>query len=116
LKGQGQDPFARQEATVTRREQATRSLLAKRHGPRRALILALLRPAQRFAPLREDALADASLGWPLLRRLCLVLGRRLTARQAVDRSDDVFWLTADEIGVAAKALDAGSPWSRTKRQ
>src|SRR6185437_10483777 len=60
-----------------------------------------------FAPLREDALADVGLGWPLLRRLLAELGRRLTTATAIERADDVYWLTADELRQAATALDAG---------
>jgi pyruvate,water dikinase len=75
--------------------------------------LRLLRPlvqaAQRYAPLREDALADVGLGWPLLRRMLREVGRRLAAAGAISQRDDIFWLTADESEAAAHALDAGQP-------
>jgi pyruvate,water dikinase len=65
--------------------------------------------AQRFAPLREDALADAGLGWPVLRRMLREIGRRLTEASVIDTPDDVFWLTLDELQEVATALDAGQP-------
>ncbi|HEX8517989.1 MAG TPA: DUF6463 family protein, partial [Pseudonocardia sp.] len=74
---------------------------------RRAAFVRLLRWAQDAAPLREDALADVGLGWPLLRRMLLELGRRLAAAGAVDGPDDVFWLRRVELDDAAAALDAG---------
>ena len=57
----------------------------------------LLRRAQLAAPIREDALADVGLAWPVLRRLLLELGRRLVAAGAVPNAEDVFWLRRDEI-------------------
>jgi pyruvate,water dikinase len=62
--------------------------------------------AQRYAPLREDALTDVGLGWPVLRRLLRERGRRLAAANAISDRDDVFWLTLDETIADAQALDA----------
>jgi amidase len=80
------DPHARQAAAAAQREAATRAVLARLHDPRRDLFRRLLAPAQRFAPLREDALADVGLGWPLLRRMLLEVGRRLVAAEAFDHA------------------------------
>ncbi len=109
LSGQGADPYERQRTASARREQATRLMLTTLGNPRRLLFQVLLRPAQEYAPLREDALADAGLGWPALRRLAAELGRRLTAAGAIERADDVHWLTSAELREAAIALDAGRP-------
>src|SRR5437763_16250754 len=76
-------------------------------GPRLKLFRFLVGAAQQFAPLREDALADVGLGWPVLRRMLREIGRRLTEAGVVDIPDDVFWLTLDELQEAATALDAG---------
>ena len=46
----------------------------------------LLQAAQRYAPLREDALADVGLGWPLLRRMFREVGRRLVAAGTIAES------------------------------
>jgi rifampicin phosphotransferase len=107
LTGRAADPLLRQAAAAARRETASRALLARLRGPRRRLFQRLLRPAQRFAPLREDALAAVGRGWPVLRRMLRELGRRLAAAGAIQQADDVFWLTHDELQSAAAALDAG---------
>ena len=90
-----------------RPEQATQTMLARSHGLRLRLLRRLVRLAQDFAPLREDALADASLGWPILRRMLREIGQRLVSTKAVGAADAVFWLTLDEVQEAAAALDAG---------
>jgi pyruvate,water dikinase len=65
--------------------------------------------AQRFVPLREDALADAGLGWPVLRRMLGEIGQRLVAGNVIDTPDDVFWLRLQELQEATTTLDAGQP-------
>src|SRR5262249_47325455 len=77
LTGEARSPHERQSAAATAREQATQSLLARLKGLRLRWFTRLLRWAQRYAPLREDSLADVGLGWPLLRRILHELGRRL---------------------------------------
>jgi pyruvate,water dikinase len=109
LAGQGRSPHERQGAAAADRERATQALLARPKGLRLRLVRPLLRGAQRYAPLREDALADVGLGWPLVRRLLRDLGRRLAAAGALAGRDDVFWLERGEADAAAAALDAGRP-------
>lgn len=89
------------------REQATLTMLARSHSLRLRILLRLVRSAQDFAPLREDALADAGLGWPILRRMLRKIGHRQVRTKVVATADDVFWLTLDKLQVAAVALDAG---------
>jgi phosphoenolpyruvate synthase/pyruvate phosphate dikinase len=66
----------------------------------------LLEWAQGVAPVREDALADVGLGWPVMRRMLLELGRRLMRAEAVEKPADVFWLRRDEVEQMAASLDA----------
>jgi phosphohistidine swiveling domain-containing protein len=106
LGGEARDPHERQAAAADRREQATQSLLRRLgNGLRGRLFRRLLPWAQRYAPLREDALADVGLGWPVLRRLLLELGRRLVAAGGIAEEQDVFWLTIEEARAAAEAVD-----------
>jgi pyruvate,water dikinase len=107
LTTQARNPYERQAAAAAAREQAAQSLLSRLHGPRGWLFRWLLPWAQRYAPLREDALADVGLGWPVVRRSLLELGRRLVAAASIRERDDVFWLTLEEAEAAAQALDAG---------
>src|SRR5262249_34183807 len=69
----------------------------------------LLQWAQRYAPLREDALADVGLGWPILRRMLHEIGRRLVAAGSLVDCDDIFWLKRDEVEAAARAFGANQP-------
>jgi pyruvate,water dikinase len=109
LAGQGRNPHERQAAAAAARGQATDSLLARLSGLRLRLFRRVLRWAQCWAPVREDALADVGLGWPVLRRMLREVGRRLTAANALTEGDEVFWLKWEEVGEAAQALDAGRP-------
>src|SRR5262249_48881855 len=101
LGGQAPDPYQRQAAAKTAREQAVRTTFTRLRGLRLSGFWRLVRTAQEFAPLREDALADAGLGWPVLRRMLREIGRRLVAVGALDTADDVFWLTLDEVQAGA---------------
>jgi len=106
MTGQARSPYERQAAAAAAREQATHELLARLKGLRLRLFTRLLKWAQRYAPLREDALADVGLGWPLLRRMLRELGRRFVAAGMVAERDDVFWLKLEEAKAAARSLDA----------
>ncbi|MDP9988432.1 pyruvate,water dikinase [Arthrobacter oryzae] len=102
LRGQGTDPHERQRLLTERREELTREM-ASRLGPRRKeLFFRLLRWAQETAPVREDALADVGLAWPLLRRMLLELGRRLVGSGVVAAPEDVFWLRFSELQSAVE--------------
>ncbi len=109
LSGQAPDPSVRQAAASAAREQATQTMLTRLRGLRLRTFRRLVRVAQDFAPLREDALADAGLGWPVLRRMLRELGQRLVKSLVLDTPDDVFWLMLAELQEAATALDAGQP-------
>ncbi len=115
LAGQARNPYERQSAAATARQQATQTLLARLKGIRRRIFTRLVQTAQRYAPLREDALADVGLGWPLLRRLLREIGRRLVTAGVIAEREDVFWLKVDEVEAAARALDAGQPAQDQRR-
>jgi pyruvate,water dikinase len=109
LSEQARSPYERQEAAAMARERATESILARLKGLRLRLIRPLVRTAQRYAPLREDALADVGLGWPMLRRMLREVARRMVVAGAIAQPDDVFYLKREEVEAAARALDAGQP-------
>lgn len=106
LTTQARNPYERQAAAGAAREQAAQSLRQRVHGIRGWLFKRLLPWAQRYAPLREDALADVGLGWPVVRHSLLELGRRLVLAASIPARDDVFWLKLEEAESAAQALDA----------
>jgi pyruvate,water dikinase len=107
IAGQGANPHARQQAAAERRRQATQAMLTRLKGLRLKLFRKLVSTAQRYAPLREDGLADVGLSYPLLRQMLRELGRRFAAGGMIDTPDDVFWLREDEVEGAAARLDRG---------
>src|SRR5215216_7760367 len=66
LRGEGQNPHERQRGMVRRREEATRAVLERLDPARGRLFGRLLRWAQDVAPVRENALADTGLAWPVM--------------------------------------------------
>ncbi|HEV3163367.1 MAG TPA: PEP/pyruvate-binding domain-containing protein [Isosphaeraceae bacterium] len=114
LTGQARSPHERQATAEAARDQATQALLARRKGLRMRGFKRLLRWAQRYAPLREDALADVGLGWPLLRRMLIEIGQRLVTADGLADRNEVFWLKWDELETAARALDANQPASDSR--
>lgn len=105
LRGEGVNPHTRQQTTVERRERATQRLLQRLGPVRRTIIRKFLKPAQRFAPLREDALADVGLAYPLLRQMLRELGGRLRDGGMLAAPEDIFWLEQDEVKAALIQLD-----------
>jgi phosphohistidine swiveling domain-containing protein len=85
--------LAAQRATA---ERACRAALAGR--PRLLLQFdQLLQVNQRYAVIREEQARDFTLAWPVLRACVRRLGESLVAAGALDRADDVFFCTRDEV-------------------
>lgn len=95
-----QQAAARHAAENRFRQEMERRPVAGRLLPR------LLTLAQQYAAIRESRPFFLHLGWPLMRRDLLELGRRLAARKILEQPDDVFFLTAGELRVLAGQLDA----------
>ncbi|HEU5439603.1 MAG TPA: PEP/pyruvate-binding domain-containing protein [Ktedonobacterales bacterium] len=87
---------ARLEQERRAAEAACRDALADRPRLRRRFD-AQLAFAQRYAVLREEQAGWFTLGWPFLRRAVLRLGDELRQRDAVERGEDVFFLTRAEL-------------------
>jgi rifampicin phosphotransferase len=83
-------------------------VLERLDATRRKLFGRLLEWAQGAAPVREDALAEVGLAWPLMRRMLLELGRRLVEADALQEPSDVFWLRREELEEMAASLEAGN--------
>jgi len=109
LRGQGVNPHTRQQESEKRREQAVQATTQRLKGWRLNLFNKVLTPAQKYAPLREDGLAEIGLAYPLIRQMLLELGRRFTQHNVIVKADDIFWLTEDEVLLTATQLDAGRP-------
>jgi len=101
LRGEGNDPYRRQADSAARRDKQTRVIQGRLDPVRRAGFTRLLRWAQSTAPVREDALADVGLAWPIMRRMLLELGQRLVTAGAITDPADVFWLRRAELAPGA---------------
>jgi pyruvate,water dikinase len=108
LRGEGSDPYSRQQASADRRESQTRAVLSRLDSVRARPFTRLLRWAQRVGPIREDALGDIGLAWPQMRRMLDELGLRLVAAGVLKTRDDVFWLSHTELLEAAEAAESGA--------
>jgi phosphohistidine swiveling domain-containing protein len=117
LDGGSAGPAARQLASAARREQLTEAALARLDPPRALAFNRLLRWAQRYAPVREDALADIGLAWPQMRRMLAELGRRLVAAGRIAVPEDVYWLRPDEIlgGPVGDVAERKALWRGRRR-
>ena len=107
LRGQGVDPYIRQRESAERREQAVSKMRQRLQGLRLKWFNRYLASAQKYAPLREDGLAEIGLAYPLLRQMLRELGSRFVVQKAIAHPDDIFWLTEDEVLFTATRLDEG---------
>ena len=105
LRGEGADPHERQKRNAERREEATLAVQGRVRGLRAWAFEKSLRFAQSLAQVREDGIADLGLGYPVLRKMLKELGHRLVQEGAVEKCDDVFWLTREELEGVVAALD-----------
>lgn len=91
------------------------------HPRRRVEFTELLATTQKYARIREQQARDFTLGWPVMRRMILLLGRDLVSRGILDRPDDVFFCTKDEIldppaeSLAAEVTSRRAEWERQRR-
>jgi pyruvate,water dikinase len=109
LSGQGSNPFTRQQEAEKRRELAQQAAASRLKGWRLRLFLKRLDAAQRYAPLRENGLADIGLAYPLIRQMLGEAGRRLAGAGAISAAEDIYWLTGEQSFQAAQQVDAGLP-------
>jgi phosphohistidine swiveling domain-containing protein len=107
LREQGVNPHERQRAAEEKREQAAETTLERLKGLRRWAFRKTLGMAQTMAQMRENALSDIGLGYPLLRRMLHELGRRLAQAGLMTQDADIFWLTAEQVQDAVAALERG---------
>ncbi|MEV0134044.1 PEP/pyruvate-binding domain-containing protein [Dactylosporangium sp. NPDC050688] len=100
--GHATDPHERLRDLAGRRERAEAAVFhALRRSPlRRRVLRGLLRWSRRYAQVRDETLFAFTLGWPVLRRGYLELGRRLATTGVLGAPADVFHLSGDELRAA----------------
>lgn len=104
LSGRGVDPHKRQQVAIQKREASTRRMTARLKGLWLNIFQKNLARAQRYAPLREDGLADVGLSYPLLRQMLLELGQRFIQVGVIENATDIFWLTQNEVEITIYRL------------
>lgn len=114
--GTAADPRERMRSLAERRTRARARLDAALSGSpvRRGALAALLAWNRRYGRVRDQALFYFTLGWPVMRRGYLELGRRLAEAGTLHSADDVFYLTGDELRAELRVLDGrdGPPGAR----
>lgn len=111
LREAGVNPHERQRAAEEKRMQSAEVMLNRLKGLRRWAFRKTLGIAQTMAAVREDALADIGLGYPLLRQMLRELGRRSVQAGVITQPEDIFWLKVDEIqDVVANLPQAQNLW------
>jgi pyruvate,water dikinase len=109
LEGKAHNPYERQRQAITKREQATQSVLKRIGWPRKGWFEKLLHWAQDTGPMRENSIFDMGMGHPLIRRMLNELGRRFVAGGAIESADDIYWLEKPEVEALIAALENGKP-------
>jgi phosphoenolpyruvate synthase/pyruvate phosphate dikinase len=97
LQDVGVNPHERQHRAEENRVQAVEATHSRLKGLRRWAFDKTLKLGQTMAAVREDALADIGLGYPVLRGMLHELGHRFVQAGAIAQLNDIFWLRADEV-------------------
>ena len=111
------DPTAHLARQQRRRRAAEREARRRvQPGPLHSLVpyrwlvfRGVLRQARRLLPMRENPKHHYLLFTAELRRTLLELARRLSAHGLLDSADDLFFLTREELAVAAEAAERDAP-------
>jgi len=88
--------------------QTTDTMLKRLRGLKRWAFRKALNWGQSMAQVREDALAQIGLGYPLLRAMLHELGKRFVEGGAIQQADDIFYLEKNEIDVCITKLQSGA--------
>ena len=107
LRGEGVNPYNRQERLEHQREQATEELLERARGLRGWAVRKALGWAQALGRVREDSCASIGLAYPKLRELLEELGCRLAQAGVLTKPEDIFWLEKAEVEDRLEALERG---------
>ena len=108
LHGEGANPYDRQKASEERRVRMGQQVLGRLKGLRRWAFSKALNWAQSLSEIREDALADIGLGYPVLRRMLHILGEGFVKAGVLQEAADIFWLEKDEVERGVTALECGA--------
>jgi phosphohistidine swiveling domain-containing protein len=100
VESNGQSPDQRRQQREQERmfaEKLFQDQLAKKSFWVQRLLLYFCNMAQRYAAIRENRPFYLHVGWPLMRRDILELGRRFVVYGLLQSVEDIFFLNADEF-------------------
>lgn len=97
LRGEGANPYARQQTSEQKRIETTETMLKRLKGLKLWAFRKALSWGQAMAEVREDALAEIGLGYPILRAMLRELGDRLARAGAISQAEDIYWLEFGEV-------------------
>jgi pyruvate,water dikinase len=107
LRGQGVNPHERQQASEAKRIQTAETMRSRLKGFKRWAFVKALNWGQSLAEVREDALAEIGLGYPILRAMLRELGSRFVQAGVIQQADDIFWLEKGEVEACVRNLEHG---------
>jgi len=105
LRGEGTNPYERQQASEKKRNETTETMLNRLTGIKMWLFRMALKWAQSLSEVREDALAEMGLAYPKMRELLRELGQRFVVAGAIESAENIFWLEKDEIESCVEKLE-----------
>jgi rifampicin phosphotransferase len=108
LRGQGTNPHERQHASEEKRIQTADIMRNRLKGFKRWTFIKALNWAQSLAEVREDALAEIGLGYPILRAMLHELGDRFVKASAIQQADDIYWLEKNEVEDCVHKFEHGN--------
>lgn len=107
IRDESKNPHRRQQAYTEQREKAVQEMFGRLKGIKRWAFEKSLHWAQTQAPMRENGIAEIGLGYPILRRIFMELGSRLTATGTIEQPEDIYWLDYSELEAAVAAQEKG---------
>jgi phosphohistidine swiveling domain-containing protein len=108
LRGEGKDPYVRQKSNEEIRIRVSKQVLGRLKGFRHWVFNKALKWAQSLSEVREDALAEIGLGYPVLRQMILILGKRFADTGVILDASDIFWLEKNEVEQCIVELENGT--------
>jgi pyruvate,water dikinase len=108
LRGEGANPHQRQRASEEKRVKTAAEALGRVRGLKGWAFRVALRWGQSLAEVREDALAEIGLGYPMIRQRLSDLGRRFVEAGVIRQEHDIYFLEKSEIDACVAELEQGT--------
>jgi len=116
LRGDGVNPYERQQRLERERELAIKDLMERARGIRGWAVRKAMGWAQSLAQVREDGIASIGLAYPRLRELLIELGRRMFEAGAFELPTDIFWLEESEVDAFMADLHDAKPLTSMRNE